>query len=754
MAWDTSPARSVSFTVTVAGVVRPHESVDWAQDITSDMPSAVTAGGQVAIRTGTIVWARQQLVETTVPTPWYKGGYWIPEVGDPVMVDAHDGTGNTVRVFTGLIDTIEGDAFGRRSSRIVAEVERHNRVVRYGSLTRYGTPVDSPTGNGLIRQQATTPVWLVHEIVRELGYQAVPPRPADSKIILDAPLQGSTYNYFQNRPNGEMVISHRPGYESLAPVWSWGADGFGVSNGLLEWVPRTGAGTGAGAVGMSCLVYSAHTEDALLTVTHGTSGYTYLRALGNGSVRVSTNVGGTTYAHVPAARFAGEGPHRLSVVIRSGQVHTRINGVTETGSLPTPSGAVTRMKLEVGVGSCVAGVQLWHPSSLTDHHAPTWSPTARFRYGTGTHSTILTPSIRDRKARDVLDEYASSLLSPIWIDGEGVLQVVTGKALHSQRPTHTVEALRDVSDLSYSMAALDHRPTVEVTYQHAHHTNATAVEAKTVVWQGSGVSIDPSTPDETFVEVPDDEEWITLADPAQARQFIWDYTANDPFYERTGSWWGFRNEDTAGNNFMSKDVSQTVETLTPWSWKVTSTTTDPKGVEARTPKQYSTIPAPLRDMDLPIYRARSKVKYEERTVSATVGTDPYKGVLTHDTDKWITTTSAATDLCQWVHSMVSTPTPVLENLVVRFHPEIDVGRKITVRAQSIFGVDFEALVLSVHHSPYDDTTTITARVTKVTTYTESINAVDYAHIGQSLAEWDQARASMTLDQVAADPYLT
>jgi hypothetical protein len=757
MAWDTSLAREISFTVRVAGVIRPHESLSWGQDITSDLPDAVTSGGQVAVRSGTIVWAKQQLVETSIPTPWYKRGYWLPATGETVTIDAHDGVGNTLRVFTGLIDTIGGDARGARSSQIVAEVERRNKVCRYGSLTRYGSPVPEPTGNGKIRQQATTPVWLVHEIVRDLGYSAVPPRPADSKIILDAPLQGSTYNYFQNNPNGEMVISHRPASDALAPIWAWGPDGFGISNALIEWVPRTGAGTGAGSVGISCVVFSAHTEDSLLTVTHGTSGYTYLRALGNGSVRVSTNVDGTTYAHVPAARFEGEGPHRLSVIFRGGQVHTRIHGVTETASLPTPSGAVTRVKLDAGSGSCVAGVQLWHPSSLTDHNAPGWVSTARFRYGTGTHSTILTPSIRDRKAREVLEEYADKLLSPIWIDGDGVLQVVTGKALHTQRSTITVNALSEVAELSYSMASLDHRPTVEVSYEHAHHTNPTATVARTTVWQGSGTSLDPGDTTETFVEVPDDEEWIQPDDPATMQQVTPDNAAQ--FQAKAGSWWGFSWDSTSGEyttpGGAGSGVSNLVETLSPWAWKITNTLNPGTAVGVALKTANSSLFSPMhRNVDMPIIRSRSHVRYESRTVSATVGSDPYQGVLAHDTGKWITTTAAANDLCQTVHGMVATPTPVLKNLVIRFNPTVDVGRKITVKAQQVFGVDFEGLVLSFDHNPYDGTTTVIVRVTRVVTFADTLDAVDYAHIGQSLAAWDQARAGLTLDQVAADPYLT
>lgn len=754
MSWDTDLVQHVSFTVKVSGVERPHEELSWAQDITSDLPAAVTAGGQVGIRTGEIAWAREQLVETVAPSPWYRGSYWIPETGEPVTIDAHDGKGNVVRVFTGVIDTVEGTAYGARSSKIVAEVERHDKVVRYGSLTRYGSPVAAPTGNGQIRRQATTPVWLINEIIRDLGYHAIPPAPADDKIILDAPLQGGTYIYFQSTPNGETVVSHRPGHETLAPTWSWGPDGFGIADAFLEWVPRTGGGTGYAALGMSFLIYSAHAGQASVTVSHGDE-VVKVAVTADRQVQISTIVGGTWSIRTLSSLVPeGDGPHRVSLVFRYDAVNAQVNGISEQLPCPTPSTAVTRIKLEADATSCIAGLQVWHPSSITDHHAPGWEPTARFRYGTGTHSTVLTPSVRDRKARDVLEDYASALLSPLWIDGDGVLQIVTGKALHSQAPTLTVDALRDVSELSYSLSSLDHRPTVEVTYEHAHHANATATEARTVVWQGRGVAVDPYAPDETFVEVPDDEEWIMLADPALARQFTWSESDSAAFYTRVGSWWGFRNEDTAGNNFMSTAVTQNVEALTPWVWKVTSSTTDSNGVESRTPKQYSEIPASLRDMELPIYRARSRVRYEPRTVSVTAGDDPYKGVLTHDTGKWVTTTSAASDLCGWVHSMVSQPTPVLENLVLRFNPEVDVSKKVTVKAKAVFGADFEALVLSAEHHPYQGTTTITARVTKVTTFAATLDEVDYAHVGQSLAQWESNRTGMTLDAVTADPYLT
>ncbi len=752
MTWDTSLARSVSFTVKVAGVTRPHAEVSWAQDITSDLPDSVTAGGQVSHRTGVIVWAREERVETRTPSPWYRGPYWIPEVGQSVTIDAHDGAGNTHRVFTGMIDTVEGDAFGTRSSKIVADLRGSDKIVRYMALTRLGSPVPAPTGSGTLRRQATTPVWLVHEIARSLGYESVPPAPAVTKLILDAPLQGSTYVYASGASsNARLVTSHRPSSVSLDPVWSWNSDGFGVSDALLEWVPYTGQGTGAGSVGLAFQVYSPHTADALLTVKHADN-YTYLRVLGDKSVRVSVHFSGVTTSHTIPTPFSGSGPHRVSVVFRGGGINVRINGATYSFAAPTPASPVDRITLDAGAGSCVAGVQVWHAASLTDHHAPNWAPSARYRYGTGVHGVTLTPSVRDRQARDVLEEYATALLSPLWVDGAGILQVVTGRGLHEQSPSLTVDALNDVSELGYAMAALDHRPTVEVSYEHAHHATPTATTARTTVWEGSTGQLpgdmDAPETDETFIEVPDDEEWINLSDPATMTRLTLDNIAS--FQSGVGSWWGLAGSVDGYEYLVTTRGSVSVETLTPWSWKVSTYNNVEYGASTEVP-EIGSIRKHLHGMGLPVIRAMSHVRYEKRTVAVSTGSSP--GVLRHETGKWVTWSSAATDLARWVHDMVSKATPVLENLVVRFDPRLDVGMKITVRAQDVFGVDFEALVLSVDHRPYDGVTMVTARATKVTAYTETINDVDYIHIGQSLAQWEAARSGKTLDQVTADPYI-
>lgn len=752
MNWDTSPARTYYTTVTVEGVVRPHEpdGITWAQDITSDLPDTVTAGGQASHRTGTIVW-KAEGVTTRAPSPWYASRAWIPSVGSAVTIDVTDGSGNTYRVFTGVIDTAEGDAHGRWKSNVVSAITGGNRVVRRQAQTQVGGLVAENT----VGRFATTPVWLVSEINRELGYHSVPPAPAASKVILDAPLQGSTYNYSTApNANAQVVVSHRAGFPALHPVWSSGRDGFGISNALVEWTPRTGGGSGAGAVGVSLLMYAGHSEDALVTIAHGGE-VTYVRARADKTIRVSTYVNQVmTTQDIAIPAPTGDGPHRVSVVCRGGQVHVRIGETMAQVPAPTPAAAISRITLDAGPGSCVAGLQVWHPSSLTDHHATGWAPTAFYRYGTGTQSTTLTPSVRDEKAKEVLNDYAGALLSPVWVDHNGNLQIVTGKALHEQTPALTVDALRDVSELSYSMALLDYRPTVEVTYAHAHQTNTGATNYKTTVWQGSGGTVAPDAPDQTFVEVPDDEEWIGLSDPAAARHLrtlVWE---EPDFIAGEGSWWGYNREDTAGTEFMTTNVSQVVETLTPWVWKVTSSTTEIDGATATTPSHYSATPRRFRGFDLPVYRARSLVRYEDRTVAvATDGVTELDGVLAHDAGKWITTTAAATSLAAWIHTMVGNPTPVLDGLKVRFDPRIDVGVKLTVNATGVFGVNFQVLVLSVDHDPGSDTTTVLARVTLVTAYRDTLDDVDHAHLGQTLAYWDQARAGRTLDSVAAAPYI-
>lgn len=752
MSWDTSRARDVSFTVRVNGTVREHQpdGITWAQDVTSDLPSTVTAGGQVAQRTGTVRWARQRSVETRTPSPWYQGPYWIPTVGDAITIDAHDGEGNTYRVFTGVIDTVEGDAFGERSSKIVAPIVGGNQVVRRQALTQVG----GLPAEGRIGRFATTPVWLVSEIARQLGYSSVPPAPVWAKLILDAPLQGSTYVYSEGADkNARLVTSHQYHSTVTQPLWKAGPDGFGISRAFLEWVPYSGQGTGAGAVGISLLVYSVHSSTATVRVSHGTNS-TSVAVSPTGVVTVSTTVGGSTTSHtldltVPSTL----GPHRVSVVFYGGSVSARVNNVPQVFSAATPAAAVSRVELSADWGTCVAGLQVWHPANAADHHAPTWAPTAVYRYGTGTQPTVLTPSVRDQRAGEVLEEYADALLAPMWIDGHGVLQVVTGKALHELAPSLAVDALTDVSDLSYSMSLLDHRPTVEVTYAHAHQSNATAVSARTQVWQGRGGEVTPDTPEEEFIEIPEDEEWIGLSDPANAQRLTFD--TREAFNAGTGTWRGL-SEDITSPGYLTPVTTggQIVETLTPWAWKITTSYPGENGAVQRAPTS-SYILTRYQGTDLPILRARSLVKYEDRTVAVSnPGATYTDGVLAHDAGKWITTTAAATELADWIHSMVGTPTPVLENLVVRFDPRIDIGIKITVAAQAVFGVDFEALVLSVEHRPGEDTTTVTARVTRVTAYAETLADVDYMYIGQSLAEWDAARAGRTLTEVDANPHTT
>lgn len=748
--WDTSLVRSVETVVRVDDVVRAHESVTWGQDLASSLPAQVSAAGQFGQRTGTIVWHRPG-VSTYLPSPWSDKGGWVPSIGQSVTVDAVDGKGNTVRVFTGRIDTVEGDASGGMVSKIVDRSDDFNRTVRVEALTEIGAPWKD---DGSKRYTAPSCAWVVDDILRQCGYYSTPPAP--SGLILDAPLQGTVYLYAEPPAHRNAQLGESGGYTGQAPnpqFWGGGVEtGLALRDARLEYLPYSGGGSGAERLRVSLVVHPNHRDQASVEVVKSNGGTATLWVDGDKRVRVGTNPhDGHATTHTAFTIPQDLDVITVSAIFRGGTIDVASSfGQSATITARTPVGPVSRINVLADYQAAIAGVQVSDPGASGGHLATAWKPSAVIRYGWHAWKQRVAPSIRDENAKDVLSEFAEAMLAPVHIDGNGVVQVAGSDTLYSQAAVVGVDVLSTVADMSWSLSLMDHRERVEVEWDEVNVSmNTQSTHASILLWQGSGQTVNQWDQIEEPIEVPADEEWISLVRPEKIHLssnltdpgWVADFNAGrKSFYGGTpdGEAWG-----------TSGDLTESYDQLSPWAWRRRAAAAHDLTLKA---PEVSWISKRLWGMEMPVIRGKGRVKRQKSTYVRSPQSESPR-TLVHKMGRWCTQSAIAKAFGDWLFNQVYTPRAVVNGLVIRFDPRVDVGTVIQIDSLQMHGVAVEGLVISADHNPSADTSSLTIRVIKTKTSLGSYGDLAIAWNGASYGTVQAAWATIagTYEAVETDP---
>lgn len=759
--WDRSEAREVTTVVRVNGVERPHATVTWGQDLASALPEQVAAGGAFAHRTGTIVWHRAP-VNGNLPSPWSTQGGWVPTAGQAVTVDAVDGQGHEVRCFTGLIDTVGGDRSGGMTSRIVDRIDDFNRTVRLEALTEIGAPWKD---DGSIRYTAPTNAWVADDILRQCGYYSTPPKPPGH--ILDAPLQGTVYTYAEAPAYSNAQLLDAQSYDgtSTNPQWKGGGEftSIALHNARLQWAPYTGPGSGRDQLRVSLVVHPNHRAPATVTVTKSNGATATVKVTGSKRVAVGTRpAGGHQVTREVFAIPQSTDITVVSVIFRAGAVDVATSaGQSATLAIGTPVGAVATIDLIADSGAAISGLQVSDPAASGGHVATTWTPSAVVRYGWHAWLQKVTPSIRDENAKAVLEEFASNLLTPVWLDEYGVARVAATNDLFTQPAVIGVDTISTVADLEWSLTLQDVRDRVEVTWSDVAITVNTKDNKKRVeLWEGSRTHLTNGVKHQEHIEVPDDEEWLGMPAPADFDNIYFiQALPDDPaqqairaeFNDGIGSYYGGMRESTTDDQVeVAANVGSSLLKLTPWKW-THEILARPNNVSLQVP-ETTQFARRFWGKGMPLIRGVAKVVRRDG-LAVKWSTKDSRRTLTHDMGRWCTQATHAEEFARWVHSFTSKPHPVIPRMVIKFDPRVNVGTVIQTDSRQHHGVAFQGLVVSADHDPESDTTTVAVRVVETRTTLGSYNDLRLAWNGASYNTLQALWASIngTYDVLKNDP---
>lgn len=762
-AWDTSPIREVNLVIRVNGVIKQGQA-SWGQELVSSLPETVSGTGSFPQRRGRVEWKPPALTNK-LPYEGRPGSEWLPKVGESITIDAIDGLGNEVRVFTGLIDSVTGDAHGGVHSKIVDRIDDFNKIVRVEALTEIGAPWNQ---YGDIRYTSPSCAWVVDDVLRQCGYYATPPRP--SGHILDAPLQGTVYLYAEKPDHSNaQLFDSRSLTETDGVKWPqfWGGGtntSIALRDAYMLYKPYTGPGSGENYIRLSMMVHPNHRDAAHIQATKNDGANAFLRVDGAKRVIVGTTASGTHSAGkrvftLPSSQEALV----VSAIFRNGTVSVESSdGQTANVNLKTPIGPMAFMDIQAGYQAAISGVQVSDPGETGGHVATQWKPTVINRYGWHAWRQRITPSIRDENAKAVLKEFSENMLAPVFLDEHGVVQVASTDTLHAEFAGIKVDTLSTVADMKWSTRLSDLRDAVEIDWHDVSITlNTKTIKKNVLLYQGNQKTFTGDQVDyHDVIEVPENEEWIgrdmAALDMVAA---AWEYSAvtehpeYDQFNAGEGTATGMMQTDGAIGTETEKwshpgMLTELLEAHSPWVMSYSGLVIDK--MTTKVPEDPK-ISRRYWGMPMPIIRGNGKVRRLPSTYR--LGPVDAKRILHHKLGRWNTQSGMTQFFAKWLYSITSKVHPVVHGVVIRFDPRVNVGSVVQVDSTQLHGVALEGLVVSVDHDPRTDKSRIAMRIISTKTSLNTYRDLELAWNGASYETLQTVWATIngTYGDVETDP---
>ena len=679
------PVRSLRSYAVVNGVRRP--MLDWSVDreIGSDLPAGVAGGTGVVQATGRVTWAPDP-VDDGSRSPWNPGMGWVPASGDRIEIWQGDDTTSCIQ-FTGFIDDTTGTVGETMTSTIVDGIDSLSERADLPPLVDVMPPIET---DGSFRRIRVSPRGVLVLALRRGGFYRTP-RP-ESHSVVDVPAVSTMWPHI-----GTVTYCTARNNDSLSPDWE---GGIFLSSCTARYTP-SGPRTGDRPVQMTMNVAAGHAAIASLQVLYGAN-HIILRATSSTFLVI---INGTTVATLP--RPSGAGEVVIQALVTNGQVRLRSSsGGSATGSAPWGvTSAMTEVRIGADPGSQVNGFIVSHPEQPWHEFANlNWSPTVQFVTGTMHGTMAAMRGTRTATVRDVMDDAASALLLPYWIDEAGILQVRGSDLMRERPPQVTVTTADDILSLTWKRDLLAHRSRVQVTYRavaisrHRFHSAS--------VWEpGSTITLENGETDEQIVTPGPDEDWIMV------HTGWYSLTQVDQINRGRGTWAGGRVTDGTTSDWTNRggvtNLEVALDTIGPQTWKFTHTAKNLTGtqqVQLRTQSDNfdgtSVLWKEWYGQNLPILRAKAAFEATEVDYPA-VATGSVGPPLEHDCGMWATghLTSSETTVVRRVRdylaSQVSAPHPVITDLSILPDPRLQLGDVITVDSD-LLGVALRCLIVGKH----------------------------------------------------------
>ncbi|MEX3600481.1 hypothetical protein [Kocuria carniphila] len=611
--------------------------------------------------------------------------------------------------------------------------------------------------------------YYVDRVLRDCEFYSTPPRLG--YCVMSAPLQGSTWP-----EAGTLWTSNRGGTTQNSPWWTEAPWGVAAKSFFADYRPNIDQwGSIDGSLGSRAMEIAfcagptqntsaritAEWDDGAalaVTITSSRSVIGQVRFSTDGSpgewqsiVTATAGELGTNW-RVASVRFAprGEGTMGISIKTDTGtETNQRASRIPYSAQVRPMSNINVRM-----TDNQIGGIQVAFPGRA--HEATKHVPTAVLSPPPAFRSLRGNPAIEPTPAIDLLTQWSKAECAAMWIDEDGVFQWRNRNKFTAGPVAATVTSSTDLLDLTWSHDVQGARRQTTVEYKDV--AAQWSKRSRMVVWQGSGQTMEPGDSMEEFITAPEDEAWVGIDTSPQLFQAE---TSKQAFNKGQGSWVGFVGYDADGNeNGNGKYVgyAYNIDWVTEATLKLTQTWlgSAPTGVDnikLQTRDGGTALKPQWQGMNLPVFRAQTKLMFADATRAANVGGPRNAPDLEHSTGWWIQNRTTATDLAFWLAQQTVKPRPVVEGVEIMPDPRLQLGDKIRVHDTHRTGLRITGVITEINQSiaAGDHSMSLRLLVTEVLADKPTLAEYDAAFSGATLSVRDETWGTSTLSQFDADP---
>ncbi|WP_068325040.1 hypothetical protein [Janibacter terrae] len=630
---------------------------------------------------GSITILRDAVASSLSPEPWGRQGDFPPRSGTPVTIDITDGEGQSWRRLTGITERATG-SFSSRSVTIPVrdQVDKLGVVVSSGPMLDIHPPL---ADGGEYRRPRACAEWLLDRAARAAGWYATPQMRWEA--IFSAPMVGSLW------PERGSLQSSTNSAGDGGPTIAWTSQWQAIKDASAIWDTT-------GTTSIPELTMALHTQAAgtsMRVQVTSEAGYgAYVLTDSGGSIRFGTVDGGTITERGTLAKGAATRVGLRVTTTAGGTMGITVRTDTGAQATATPPSDPTYASLTFSrvrvYGTGILGwVQvLANPGTqwmLLD--VPTSPTNAVQRVGETPERWDAAPQVWDSTAVDLLSSWARATCGQVWIDMDGRLQIAARGVLEAVGSVLTLSSRDALLDVDWEDDGMHVARQVRVLHQHPKIQRGRYAQWR--VWQGRAQTLSAGEEDITTVEIPDDEDWISLdASPHRVTT-----TTNRLDILRNTVIGGMQISDTADSTNVPAaflDTSMTVDGPRAWEVRVAPwATLDPsQSVVTMVPEELTSVPKRYRGLPLPDVKAKARVyRLERETIVDTVPGD-YATVqmYEHDAGWWVQNGDRRTLLHTFLRYQMGEQQPCPTDVSVAPDLRVELGDVITIEDADRTGV--------------------------------------------------------------------
>lgn len=685
--WPTGPVLAPQWRVTIAGVPRDPVSVDLGAGMDAGLPSQVVGGLGVTARTGTLTFGEASTVADRPASPWAVG--WPPQKGDQVIIDAgYDG--KFARVLTGLVQSTSGSTDGGLTVHVTDAIDRLDRRFTHPPVMSTGPRLDVNTASSNFISPGLTASYFAARAAAVCGLNAVPAMVPEA--VAYTPLTGSAWVQRGILTKCERWAATR--YDRW-PLWSSAPWGQGPYDLRAHITPGLGGSTDGRITASTPLKLSfirGRDGDYAASVGAwwGQTSVTLLARAGGGvTMTVRTPTASWTSPVVPA----GEDTVVVGELRADGFARIRTSAgqdVTAGLSIGQVMKDSPMDRVEVlapGRAVQVGAAQVW----MSESWEPLTFTRTAFLQHTSVEGTLQGTKAIDTTVRGLLDELGAAELGAFWLDAHGRLHFRNRGGLVASTPVRTITTLDDIFGFEWERAPDSVKSSVAVRWTSV--AQGRNVNPTITVWQGNGDRLEGDEPQEEIVAPPGDEEWVAVQ---TALWSPWDNFSGFPSGFTSGRYsWSFGSDGVDADEHY-RPVESTMEQIGQRAWKLTCKVTTTAVMKApATPNNLPGLPARLHGENLPIVRAKGRMRFHEEVTAGTNRGPTWAPAFEHDAGQWVQSEANAVRLAEALQDWMVTPMVTIRGVRIHPDPRLELGDVVFLRDTHAYNRLVRALIVGV-----------------------------------------------------------